>query len=30
VVHHAATCRGHAAPQLRDLARLMDWTFTLL
>jgi L-arabinose isomerase len=30
VVHHAATCRGHAAPRFRDLARLMGWTFTLV
>lgn len=30
VVHHAATCRGHAAPLFRDLARLMGWEFTLV
>jgi L-arabinose isomerase len=30
VVHHAATCRGHAASRFRDLARLMGWTFTLV
>jgi L-arabinose isomerase len=30
VVHHAATCCGHVAPVLRDLARLMGWQFTLV
>lgn len=30
VVHHAATCRGHLAPALERLARLMGWKFTAI
>lgn len=29
-VHHAATCRGHLAPQLRRLAGLMAWPCTVM